>query len=103
MAARRYTIIELRSPDRAAGDEFEALVVLRKCVERIAKTGTPFFVVELGDRTGSFSANVFSGADRMTWRNNSGSTTPRASTRSRCVGRPAWCSGARASRFASGS
>lgn len=60
MATRRYTIIELRSPDRAAGDEFEALVILRKCAERIAKTGTPFLVVELGDRTGSFSANVFS-------------------------------------------
>jgi 3'-5' exoribonuclease len=60
MAARRYTVLELRSPERATGDEFEAIVVLRKCVERTAKTGAPFLVAEFGDRSGSFAANVFS-------------------------------------------
>ncbi len=60
MPARRYTVAELRSTDRSPNEDFEIIAVLRKCTERTAKTGTPFLVVEFGDRSGSFAANVFS-------------------------------------------
>lgn len=60
MEVRRYTVAELRAPERAPGEAFETIVVLRKCTERTARNGTPFLVVECGDRTGTFAANLFS-------------------------------------------
>jgi 3'-5' exoribonuclease len=60
MSAPRLTVADLRSSSRASGDEFEAVVVLRKCASRTARNDNSFLAVELGDRTGSFSTNVFS-------------------------------------------
>jgi 3'-5' exoribonuclease len=60
MPARRFTVAELRSAERSSGEDFEVIALLRKCTERTAKTGTAFLVVECGDRTGTFSANIFS-------------------------------------------
>lgn len=60
MPARRYTIADLRSAERTSGEDFEVVAVLRKCAVRTAKNDNTFLAVELGDRTGAFSANVFS-------------------------------------------
>src|SRR5690606_16726433 len=60
MEVRRYTVAELRAPERASGEAFETIVVLRKCTERTARNGTPFLVVACGDRTGTCAANLCS-------------------------------------------
>src|SRR5690625_422763 len=60
MPARRYTIAELRSSERAAGEDFEVIAILRRCSTRTAKNDNAYLAIELGDRTGTFSANVFS-------------------------------------------
>jgi 3'-5' exoribonuclease len=60
MPARRYTVAELRSAERTSGEDFEVIAILRKCTVRTAKNDNTFLAIELGDRTGAFSANVFS-------------------------------------------
>jgi len=50
----------LRSSDLGDGTSFTSVLVLRKLTSRTASNGNPFLVVELGDRTGSFSSTVFS-------------------------------------------
>lgn len=60
MAARRFTVAELRSAERSSGEDFEVIVILRKCATRTAKNDSSYLSVELGDRTGTFSANIFS-------------------------------------------
>lgn len=59
MSVRRLTVAALRSPEHTKGEEFEAVVVLRKLATRTGRNDNPYLAVELGDRTGSFSANVF--------------------------------------------
>lgn len=61
MALARLTVAELRSAERKPGEEFEGLFVLRKCASRTARNDSTYLAVELGDRTGAFSTNVFSG------------------------------------------
>lgn len=56
----RLTVAELRAANRSPGEEFEAVLVLRKCATRTARNDNTYLALELGDRTGSFSANVFS-------------------------------------------
>ncbi len=58
--AVRLTVSELRSAERRNGEEFEAVVVLRKCQARTAKNDSTFHVAEFGDRGGVFTANLFS-------------------------------------------
>ncbi|RME68915.1 MAG: HD domain-containing protein [Verrucomicrobia bacterium] len=55
----RLNVAELRSPDRRENEEFEALLLLKRCTERTARNGNPFYVAEFGDQHGSFTANVF--------------------------------------------
>lgn len=43
-----------------AGSSFAGVFVLKKSAVKTAKTGTLFFSLELGDKTGTFSTNVFS-------------------------------------------
>lgn len=43
-----------------AGSGFSGVFVLKKSTVKTAKTGTTFFSLELGDKTGSFSTNIFS-------------------------------------------
>ncbi len=58
--AVRLTVAELRAADRKPGEEFEAVLVLRKCAVRTARNDNTYLAIELGDRGGTFSANVFS-------------------------------------------
>jgi 3'-5' exoribonuclease len=60
IVATRLTVPELRSADRKDGEEFEAILVLRKCSTRTARNESTFLAVELGDCGGTFTANVFS-------------------------------------------
>lgn len=42
------------------GNCFSGVFILKKKATRTAKTGVPFFSLEMGDRTGTFSCTVFS-------------------------------------------
>ncbi|MDQ5979237.1 MAG: 3-5 exoribonuclease [Verrucomicrobiota bacterium] len=42
-----------------SGDTFTSVLLLRRLTNKTAKNGNPFLSVELGDKTGSFSLNVF--------------------------------------------
>ncbi len=51
---------ELKAFDAAAtGRPFASLLVVKKLAAKTASNGNPFFSLELGDRTGSFSCTVF--------------------------------------------
>lgn len=54
------TVAELKSPDLAEGQPFGAVLIVRKVTERKARNDNVFLSIELGDRSGSFSANCFS-------------------------------------------
>ncbi|MGD1031704.1 MAG: HD domain-containing protein [Opitutaceae bacterium] len=54
------SVRELKAASAAAGRPFLALLVVRRVAPKTAANGNPFLNVELGDRTGSFSCNVFS-------------------------------------------
>jgi len=59
MSVPRLTVAELRAANRTSGEEFEALLILRRVATRTARNENTYLAVELGDKTGSFSANVF--------------------------------------------
>lgn len=42
------------------GTPFEGVYILRKRAAKTARTGSPFLMVELGDKTGAFATTVFS-------------------------------------------
>jgi 3'-5' exoribonuclease len=51
---------ELKSADTAHhGQPFTSLLVVKKLAAKTAANGNPFYSLELGDRTGSFSCTVF--------------------------------------------
>ncbi len=51
---------ELKALDAVAhGRVFSSLLVVRKLAAKTASNGNPFFSLELGDRTGSFTCTVF--------------------------------------------
>jgi 3'-5' exoribonuclease len=51
---------ELKAFDAAAqGQPFTSLVVIKRLAAKTAANGNPFFTVELGDRSGSFTCTVF--------------------------------------------
>jgi 3'-5' exoribonuclease len=56
----RLSVQELKAASVASGRPFLALLVLRRVATKTASNGNPFLSVELGDRTGFFSCNVFS-------------------------------------------
>jgi 3'-5' exoribonuclease len=51
---------EIKALDRAGGDTFTSVLLVRRLAERPTKTGNAFLAVELGDKTGTFNANCFS-------------------------------------------
>lgn len=51
---------EIKALDRAGGDMFASVLLIRRLAERPTKTGNSFLSVELGDKTGSFTVNCFS-------------------------------------------
>lgn len=53
------TVAELKSPNLAEGQPFQAVVIVRKVTERKARNDNLFLSIEFGDRSGSFSANCF--------------------------------------------
>ncbi|HTL69453.1 MAG TPA: HD domain-containing protein [Lacunisphaera sp.] len=54
------TVQAIKALDRAAGDTFTGLLLVRRIAERPTKTGNAFLALELGDKTGSFTCNCFS-------------------------------------------
>jgi 3'-5' exoribonuclease len=54
------TVRAIKSLDRTGGDIFTALLLVKRVTERPTKTGNPFLMVELGDKTGTFNCNCFS-------------------------------------------
>jgi len=54
------TVRAIKSLDRASGDIFTAVLLVKRVAERPTKTGNPFLMVELGDKTGTFNCNCFS-------------------------------------------
>lgn len=59
MPLARLTVAELRAANRTSGEDFEAVLILRKVATRTARNDNTYLAIELGDKTGSFSANVF--------------------------------------------
>ena len=53
------TVREIKALDRNGGDTFVAVLLTRRVTAKTAKTGNAFLSVELGDKTGSFSVNVW--------------------------------------------
>jgi 3'-5' exoribonuclease len=51
------TVREFKSLDR--DDTFSSVLLVKRATAKTAKNGNAFLTVELGDKTGSFSANVF--------------------------------------------
>ncbi|MDX2187666.1 MAG: HD domain-containing protein [Opitutaceae bacterium] len=54
------TVQQLKSAEGPLGRPFTAILLLRKVTTRTASNGSPFLSVELADRTGAFTANVWS-------------------------------------------
>lgn len=54
------TVRQIKALDRNSGDSFTGILLLRRVQTRTAKNGNTFLNVELGDKTGSFNANLFS-------------------------------------------
>jgi 3'-5' exoribonuclease len=54
------TVHAIKALDRASGDIFTAVLLVKRLTERPTKTGNPFLMVELGDKTGTFNCNCFS-------------------------------------------
>ena len=59
MPGARLTVADLRAANRTSGEEFESLLILRKLSTRTARNDNTYLAVELGDKTGCFTANVF--------------------------------------------
>lgn len=55
----QHTVRDLRSKDTPAGAPFTGTYILKRAVVKTASNGNPFLSVEIGDRTGSFNANLF--------------------------------------------
>ena len=56
----QLTVRDIKALDRAGGDTFASVLLIKRLAERPTKTGNPFLAVELGDKTGSFTCNCFS-------------------------------------------
>ena len=53
------SVRDIKALPREGSSTFSSLLLLRRVSVRTAKNGNPFLTVELGDKTGSFSLNVF--------------------------------------------
>ena len=50
---------EVKALDKNGSDTFHCVLLVRRVTSKTAKNGNAFLTVELGDKTGSFSQNVF--------------------------------------------
>ena len=57
------TVQEVKGIDPALAAPFRTIVILRRKTTKTSKTGNPFLSVELGDSSGSFTANCFDGSE----------------------------------------
>ena len=55
----QLTVRDLRSKDAPSGAPFTGTYILKRCTAKTASNGNPFLSIEVGDRTGSFNANLF--------------------------------------------
>lgn len=53
------SVREIKALDKNGSDTFASVLLVRRVTGKTAKNGNPFLTVELGDKTGSFSQNVF--------------------------------------------
>ena len=54
------TVRDIKALDRTGGDTFTSVLLIKRIAERPTKTGNPFLMVELADKTGNFNVNCFS-------------------------------------------
>ena len=57
------TVQEIKAIDANLAAPFRCILILLKKASKVAKNGNPFLSLELGDRSGRFSANCFSDSD----------------------------------------
>jgi 3'-5' exoribonuclease len=50
---------DIKTLTRGSADTFSSVLLVRRVSSKTAKNGNPFLTVELGDKTGSFSLNVY--------------------------------------------
>ena len=50
---------DLRSSELTSGTPFTGIFLIRRCAAKTASNGNPFLSLEIGDRSGSFNANLF--------------------------------------------
>lgn len=53
------TVRDLKALNRDGGDTFSSVLLVKRTTAKTAKNGNAFLTVDLGDKTGNFSANVF--------------------------------------------
>lgn len=53
------SVREIKALDKNSTDNFPSVLLLRRSTAKTAKNGNAFLTVELGDKTGSFSLNIF--------------------------------------------
>lgn len=53
------SVREIKALDKTGGDTFASVLLIRRVTTKTAKNGNPFLSVELGDKTGTFSVNVW--------------------------------------------
>ncbi len=53
---------DIKALDKNGSDTFASVLLVRRVTTKTAKNGNPFLSVELGDKTGSFSVNVWGDA-----------------------------------------
>ncbi len=53
------SVRDIKALNRDGADTFSSVLLIRRTSAKTAKNGNAFLTVELGDKTGSFSANVF--------------------------------------------
>jgi 3'-5' exoribonuclease len=53
------SVREIKALDKNGADTFASVLLVRRLTPKTAKNGNPFLSVELGDKTGNFSVNVW--------------------------------------------
>jgi len=54
------SVRDLKATENGSGRPFASVLLLKRAGTKTAANGNPFLALELGDRTGSFSSNLFS-------------------------------------------
>lgn len=53
------SVREIKALDKNGADTFASVLLVRRVTARTAKSGNPYLTVEVGDKSGSFSVNVW--------------------------------------------